>query len=207
MTLTAPEQAELGSDLLADQEYRVVPIDSIRPHPLNPNEGDEVGIAESIRTNQFYGAPTVREHPDGDGYEMLAGEHRWRQLREQGSAVIPVIVQLECDDRRALRILLADNELAKRSRYKPDVLETVLQTLGDLDGTGFHLDQLASLEARDRAEHTPEPDLDGGDPGPGPVKEFHSEYGLVVVFDNEAAQRELYDRLRSEGFSVRVVAI
>ena len=41
-----------------------VPIDSITPHPENPNQGDRAAIAHSIETNGFYGFVICqRSHP------------------------------------------------------------------------------------------------------------------------------------------------
>lgn len=60
------------------QQIELVPIDSLTPHPDNPNQGDVGGIMESIALNGFNGAVIVSRRADAD--VIIAGEHRWRAL-------------------------------------------------------------------------------------------------------------------------------
>ena len=119
-------------------------IESIEPHPANPNDGDVAAIAESIRQNGFYGRIVVR---DSTG-KILAGEHRWRAAQEVGLGEVPV-ERVECDDETAMRILLADNRTAEKAEREPeplaDLLESLETTQEGLTGTGYDggdLDQL-----------------------------------------------------------------
>lgn len=185
---------------IRNREYREIPANLLHPHPFNPNRGDMDAIGESVDVNGFYGAVLVREHPELDGeFEILAGEHRWRTAVDRGgdpATPVPCIVA-DYDDVGAARVLLADNETAKRSTYDPDTLTHVLQTLGSAEGTGFTLADLADYEderaAKERAA-TPEP-------------EFEREYGVVVYCEDEPHQQEIYEKLRAEGLRVRVASI
>lgn len=180
-----------ASNLILDQRYEVVPIDCLEPHPENPNSGDLAAIGESISANRFYGATLVRELAPGR-YQILAGEHRWRELREKGSDVIPVIIASTDDEVHAIRILLADNETAKRSTYRPDVLTRVLQQLPSLEGTGFYQEDLEDLARLEDERVEP-------DPGPDEGKDFTREYGIVVTFDDEESQAGFYEWLLENG--------
>lgn len=195
--------------LINDQRYEVVPIDLLEPHPANPNVGDRAAIAESIAVSGFYGSTLVRELSPGR-YQILAGEHRWRELIEAGSTEIPVIIVEAEDDVKALRILLADNETARRARYKPDVLAQVLSSLGSLEGTGFELDALQKLE-EERIPAPGEDELTDGETGGDGEREFVREYGIVVTFEDEEAQAGFYDWLLEHGgleaHQIRVVSI
>lgn len=134
--MTAAE--ETGPALLAEEIVRV-PIDSISPHPSNPNEGDVGAIVESVgAVGGFYQVIIVQRSTG----LILAGEHRWRALRAAGSAVAPVVF-LDVDDETAVRILVGDNEIPRRlSRARVDDLGRLLadlrdQSLAGLSGTGF----------------------------------------------------------------------
>jgi ParB-like nuclease domain len=206
-----------GITLLADQTYAEVDIDLLDPHPLNPNRGDGAAIAESIATNSFYGAVTVRRSPGAEGrYQILAGEHRWRELTKQGALTVPVIVQHDCNDVRAARIMLADNETARRATREPDAVARVLASLESLIGTGFDLESLALLEASRvaMAEEAAAANGAGAEPlnpddldDEPPAQTFVSEYAVVVMCADEAEQKALYERFTDEGLRVRIVAI
>jgi 3'-phosphoadenosine 5'-phosphosulfate sulfotransferase (PAPS reductase)/FAD synthetase len=127
-------------------ERAMVAIDSIRPHPRNPRQGDVGAIVESIKANGFY-APCIVQQSSG---RILAGNHRWLAARELGMAEVPVI-WVDCDDDRALRILLADNRTSDLAAYDDNKLAELLQEIqaetGDLLGTGFDGDALDALLA------------------------------------------------------------
>lgn len=132
------------SPKIINRREETVAIDTIKPHPANPNDGDVAAIAESIRQNGFYGRIVVR---DSTG-KILAGEHRWRAAQEVGLSEVP-IEWVECDDETAMRILLADNRTAEKAEREPgplaDLLESLEQTDDGLNGTGYSGDDLDDL--------------------------------------------------------------
>jgi ParB family chromosome partitioning protein len=87
-----------------------LPIAAIRPNPYQPREGfDEEGLgalADSIREVGLLQPVLVR--PAGDGYELVAGERRWRAARRAGLQVIPAIVR-QTEDDKALQAALVEN--------------------------------------------------------------------------------------------------
>jgi DNA modification methylase len=125
-------------------EREMVRLDSIQPHPRNPRQGDVKAIVESIKANGFY-CPLVVQRSTR---YILAGNHRWLAARELGMAEIPVI-WVDCDDARALRILLADNRTSDLACYDDsklaELLEGVLGDSGSLSGTGFDANALQEL--------------------------------------------------------------
>lgn len=190
-----------------NERYELVAPGLLHPHPHNPNIGDQAAIADSVEVNGFYGAVTVRDHPGIAGeYEILAGEHRWRTAIDQGATEIPVIV-VSADDVTAARVLLADNETARRGRYDGEKLSLVLDELGDIAGTGFDLSDLSDFEderaATARAAEEGLATDDGGDEEP----EFVREFGIVILVDSEAEQEALYNELLPRGFRMRVASI
>ena len=114
----------------------MVPINSIRPHERNVNHADLDALRESIETNGFYGFIVVQQST----VKILAGNHRYRLAKEEGATEIPVSF-IDVDDQTALRILLADNRIARLGFDDSDALATLLQSIKDeqgmLVGTGF----------------------------------------------------------------------
>jgi ParB-like chromosome segregation protein Spo0J len=125
---------------IATQEYRMVRVDELEPHPDNPHHGNVDLIAGSIKRFGFYGSVVVQS----SRMRIIAGEHRWRGAHKAGLKKIPAVV-LDVDDDAALRILLADNRLGEFGGYDDTKLVELLQGLPDLDGTGWRDEDLADL--------------------------------------------------------------
>jgi ParB-like chromosome segregation protein Spo0J len=108
--------------------------------PGNARRGDVAKIEESIRVNGFY-APIVVQRSTG---YVLVGNHRLRAAQNVGLTEVPV-VYLDLTDAQALKINLADNKLSDDATYDVDDLIDQLQTVDDLDGTGWSEEELAEL--------------------------------------------------------------
>jgi ParB family chromosome partitioning protein len=85
-------------------------IAAVRPNPRQPRREFDAtaldGLAESVRAQGIVQPIVVRDV--GDGYEIIAGERRWRAARAAGLSTIPAIVRT-ADDREALILALAEN--------------------------------------------------------------------------------------------------
>lgn len=185
-----------------DQEYELVDVDSIKEHPDNYNVGDEAAIDESMQVNGWFGAVLVQR---STGY-IIAHNHAYRVAKRRGALRVPVIWK-DVDDVEALRILLADNETARRGHADEGRLRQILDDLGTLDGTGFPgFEELAGEEdAREaeEAEKESKERLEEGEEG----EDFVTQYGVVVVCADEEEQQQVYELLRAEGRTVRPVTI
>jgi ParB family chromosome partitioning protein len=88
-----------------------LPVEAIHPNPRQPRRRFEPeatsGLAASLRHEGVLQPIVVRPRPEG-GYELVAGERRWRAAREAGLATLPAIVR-EADDREALLLALVEN--------------------------------------------------------------------------------------------------
>jgi ParB family chromosome partitioning protein len=86
-----------------------VPLNKIRPSALQPRKefSDEAlrELADSIREQGVVQPLIVRER---DGYELIAGERRWRASQLVQLAEVPVIIR-EADDRSVLELALIEN--------------------------------------------------------------------------------------------------
>src|ERR687884_118094 len=105
---------ETGTRPLADfGGARSVPIETIRPSPFQPRRhfGEEEleGLAQSIRDKGVVQPLLVRPVNGADsGFELIAGERRWRAAQRVGLHEVPVVVR-DLADSEALEIALVEN--------------------------------------------------------------------------------------------------
>jgi ParB family chromosome partitioning protein len=106
------EPAPLGHRLPPEGEQRMVSIAEVKSSPLNPRKDfrdDElVELAESIRTKGLVQPIVVRPNGMAGGYEIVAGERRWRAAQKAGLHTIPVIIR-EVTDRELLELAIIEN--------------------------------------------------------------------------------------------------
>jgi ParB family chromosome partitioning protein len=90
---------------------RNLPIDSLSPSPLQPrttfDEAELDELAQSIRQNGVLQPILARQRAAG-GYEIIAGERRWRAAQRAGVHELPAIVR-QLDDDQALELALVEN--------------------------------------------------------------------------------------------------
>ena len=93
-------------------EQRMVPTAEVRPSKLNPRKEfrneDLTELADSIRSKGLVQPIIVRPSPDGNGYEIVAGERRWRAAQLAGIHTVPVIAR-DLDDREVLELAIIEN--------------------------------------------------------------------------------------------------
>lgn len=89
---------------------------------------------------------------------------------------------------------LADNRTAELAEWDFDVLGSTLHSLReedfDLTGIGFDVSYLDNILGAD------DPPLPGGDDTP-------EKFMITVIFENDAAQQDLFTELRDRGFKVK----
>lgn len=106
------EPAPLGHRLPPEGEQRMVSIAEVKSSPLNPRKDfreDELAeLAESIRTKGLVQPIVVRPNGMSGGYEIVAGERRWRAAQKAGMHNIPVIIR-ELTDREVLELAIIEN--------------------------------------------------------------------------------------------------
>lgn len=100
-----PPEAEM-----AQGSVSLVPTASIRANPYQPRgEMDPerlAELAESIRAHGVLQPLVVRPHKEG--YELVAGERRFRASQAAGLEEVPVIIR-ECTNREMLELALIEN--------------------------------------------------------------------------------------------------
>ena len=89
----------------------LISIEKIKPNKYQPRsnfDSDELqGLADSIRRDGVLMPILIR--PQGDGYELIAGERRWRASQMVKLRDIPAVIR-EVDDLQALELAIVENE-------------------------------------------------------------------------------------------------
>ncbi len=112
-SLIGDNSASTARVLPAHGESRMVPIDRVRPSPLNPRknfgEAELDELAASIREKGLVQPLVVRPaNSSGTSYEIVAGERRWRAAQKASLHLIPVIVR-SLSDQEALELAIIEN--------------------------------------------------------------------------------------------------
>ena len=95
----------------ADVELVHLPVERIHANPRQPRRRFDseatTALADSIRAQGVVQPVLVRPRAGG-GYELIAGERRWRAAREAGTPTVPALVR-DADDRETLVLGLVEN--------------------------------------------------------------------------------------------------
>ena len=198
--------ALLSSDRTIDlgSEPSEVDLGSIVPGPMQPrthfDEASLQSLADSIRSHGVVQPLLVRRR-DG-GYELIAGERRWRAAKLAGLTRVPVVVK-EVPDESLLEIALIEN--IQRENLNPIEEAQAYKKL--IEDIGLTQEALASRVGRDRSYITnylrllrlPD-DLQQL------VKEGHLSTGharTILALTQPDLQRRMARRIIDDGLSVR----
>jgi len=122
-------------------ELAELPVDAIHPNPRQPRRRFDsdagAGLADSVRVQGVVQPILVRPRTAG-GYELIAGERRWRAAREAKLETVPAVVR-EADDRDTLLLGLVEN--VAREDLSP--IEEARAFAVVLDEFGLSLGELA----------------------------------------------------------------
>ncbi len=166
MAETQPTVASEGAAQATAPE-RFVPIEQIHPNPDQPrkvfNEDALSELAGSIAEKGLIQPIIVRTAPGGDGFQIVAGERRWRAAQRARLHELPVVVR-EFTDTEVLEIAIIEN--IQRSDLNP--IEEGRAYAQLMDRHGHTQDQLSTALGKSRSHiantmrllKLPEPVLD-----------------------------------------------
>lgn len=107
----APEQTPANTTNDAGTLQRIT-LGQIRPNPFQPRQEFRpeqlADLEASLKINGLLQPITVRPAPNGSGYELIAGERRYRAATRLGWTDIPALIKV-VDDRDALSLALVEN--------------------------------------------------------------------------------------------------
>ena len=99
-------------DAQSSKTNREVAITKLVPCPFQPRrsfaEAQINELAQSIRQKGILQPLVVRPKTDGEGYEIICGERRWRAAQMASVHQVPVVVR-DLSDQEALEIALIEN--------------------------------------------------------------------------------------------------
>jgi ParB family chromosome partitioning protein len=125
-----------------------LPVSAIRPNPYQPraklDEPQFQELVSSMETAGILQPIVVRRHLDG--YQLIAGERRWRAAQKLGWARIPAVIK-EADDRTLLTLALIEN--LQRDNLSSIEEATSYQRL--IDEFSLSQAEIARLVGRDRS--------------------------------------------------------
>ena len=179
-------------------------IERIRPNSQQPRtrfaEDELDNLAASIRENGVVQPIIVRKALDG--YELVAGERRWRASQRAGLEKIPAVVR-SVDDGKLLEIALLEN--IQRQELNP--VEEALAYRKLIDSIGLTQDELSNRIGKSR---TPITTFLRFLKLPEDVQKLVEDGRLsagharaLLMTEDIAIQRQVARRVIEEGLSVR----
>jgi ParB family chromosome partitioning protein len=186
--------------------YQELPVSTIRANRYQPREhfGEEQlsALADSIREVGVLQPVLVR--PADDGYELIAGERRWRAARRAGLQAIPALIRTT-DDASALEHALVENV----HRADLNALEEAAAYQQLIEDFGLTHEQVAARVGRSRVAITNTLRLLQLPPAiqkmiqDDTLKGGHAR--ALLGTPDRAFQEQLAKRVVNEGLSVRAV--
>jgi len=144
--------ALLGADKAPKDAQTTLAVGQIRPGRYQPRTRmDRTALAELSASIKSQGLmqPLLVRPVDGDRYELIAGERRWRAAQMAGLAEVPVLVR-EVPDESALAMSLIEN--IQRENLNPMEEAAGLQRL--IDEFRMTHEQAADAVGRSRSATT-----------------------------------------------------
>lgn len=165
-------------------------INDIKPYEKNPRKNDNAveQVANSI--NEFgFNVPIVIDKNN----VIVCGHTRYKAANKLGLESVPCVVADDLTDEQIKAYRLADNKVSELAEWDIDLLGEELGEIFDIDMSdfGFNLEQEeeTQTERKDLSDKVGE------------------TYEVIIECDNEMEQAEIYDRLRKEGLSCRVLTL
>tara|TARA_B100001142_G_scaffold327686_1_gene385906 strand:+ start:856 stop:1734 length:879 start_codon:yes stop_codon:yes gene_type:complete len=194
-------------DLPPDQTFLRVSLEQIVPNPQQPRkqfpDKSLKELAQSIKSQGVLQPLVVRKHPSLDNrYELVAGERRWRALKQLEVTKVPVILR-KVDDDELLEVALLENI----QRENLSVIEEAQSYQDLLQSHGYTQEELALRIGKDRSTianqmrllQLPSPlknDLETGRITAGHARS-------ILALPGSTFQLEMRERLLVELWSVR----
>jgi ParB family chromosome partitioning protein len=182
-----------------------LPVETIHSNPRQPRRRFEpeaaAGLASSIRLQGVLQPIVVRRRAEG-GFELVAGERRWRAARAAGMATLPALVR-DVEDKDSLLLGLVENVAREQlspveeARAYASLVDEFELSLGDVaDRVGR---SKPAVSNRLRLLELPEEVL--WMLARGDMSEGHAR--AVLSLPDDEARRRLARRIVKEGLTVR----
>jgi ParB family chromosome partitioning protein len=182
-----------------------LPVETIHPNPRQPRKRFEPeaaeGLAASIRLQGVLQPIVVRRRGDG-GFELIAGERRWRAAKVAGIPTLPALVR-DVEDKDSLLLGLVENvareqlSAVEEARAYASLVDEFELSLGDVAARVGR--SKPAVSNRLRLLELPEEVL--WMLARGDLSEGHAR--AVLALQDDDARRRLARRIVKEGMTVR----
>jgi ParB family chromosome partitioning protein len=199
----APSPAHAGPPVV--DAIRQIPVDRIKPNPHQPRKTFDAQALDELKASiGEHGVLVpilVRER--GEGYEIIAGERRWRACAALQRSTVPAIVRTS-DDRESLEVAIIEN----LQRENLNALEEAAGIAELIDSHDFTQEQVAQRLGKSRPAVTNALRLLGL---PEAIKALIADGSLsaaharAILSAPEAQRVELAKRAAQLGISVRAL--
>ncbi len=181
-----------------------VAVEDIYPNPTQPRTYfDEKALnelAQSIKNLGVIQPVTLRK--DGEKFEIISGERRYRASKMAGLATIPAYIRL-VNDQELLEMALVENI----QREDLDAVEIALTYQRLMDEIGLTQENLSQRVGKDRSTITNSirllrlsPDIQNAIRS-GEISAGHGR--AIISLDNEELQQILFEKIIKEHLNVR----
>lgn len=194
-----------GESLTQSRAVIEIALDELEPNPFQPRQAmDEDGLEDLTVSIENHGVlQPILVRRVGAGYQIVAGERRWRAARRAGLTTIPCLVQ-DAGDAQALELAMVEN--LQRDDLNP--LEAARGYRLLMDDFGLTQDEIAQKVGKSRSAIANTlrlldlPDEVQGRLRAGEISEGHAR-ALLALAGRTEDMAALLQRIVEEGCSVR----
>ena len=189
-------ESETGMMFIDPTQIEMIPIGELKLYKRNAKKHTPEQIEQIVNSIKAFGMndPIAVW---GDENVIVEGHGRYLALRSIGErGDVPCIRLDHLTDEQRKAYALAHNKLTMNTGFDLDVLGTELDDLGDFfDMSDF------GFEPGDTPTGDPEPAAQTSN------FNYHEQYGVIVMCENEAEQEQIYNDLSGAGYRCKVVAV
>jgi ParB family chromosome partitioning protein len=192
---------------VAEGRLQDIPLERIHANPGQPRKRIDsealAALADSIRERGVLQPVIVR--PTDDGFELVAGDRRWRAAGLAGEVTIPALVDSDIDEAGSLELALIEN-VVREDLTAIEQARTLSLLLDDLRMTGAVLARRLGRSRADIANtvrllELPDEAIEMIDAG-----ELTKGHGKALLAEpDHHHRRELARRAAAAGWSVRAL--
>ena len=179
------------------QELKIeyLTLDKLKPYDKNARKHQEADLSTiKASITEFGMSDPIGVW--GEDNVIVEGHGRYLACKELGIDNVPVIHLDHLTDEQRRAYALAHNKTAEMSEWDIDLLGEELDGIFDIDMSDFGFDLIE--EEEEPTAPTERKDLSD---------KVGETYEVIIECDNEQQQAEIYEKLREEGLTCRVLTL
>ena len=163
----------------------------IKPYEKNPRKNDNAVDTVANSISQFgFKVPIVIDKDN----VIVCGHTRYKASKKLGLEVVPCVIADDLTEEQIKAYRLADNKVSELAEWDIDLLGEELDDIFNIDMSDFGFD----LSEDEPTAPTERKDLSD---------KVGETYEVLIECDSEEQQAEIYERVRKEGLSCRVLTL